>query len=448
MTSENTTIDALKFKIVVRQSCLNFGAVETAKKLQDSPEKLQVLLDLMIAEELVESAYLLGKKFLSEEDFATFSEREEFADVDPETVKVSLITGSLHEKLTGEPIQDTRKRLRQERRDAAKAKKAALRAERAAKAEKAVKAKPSAKEGRRAAEPKRKREAPTHTKEGLEFLTLSEFGFKRENYYFVPTIRSFFKIKDHFLEQKVIGFDAEYHLGWISTITLASENMVAVLDMISLRKNKEVNEYLKTILLSEDIEKVTHTFRTDAYYLSQNLDIDPLKIAKVLDLTEIVKEEGSDNRIGLKTMVENQFNKAINQYYKKSKWGNRPIQQEMIDYAALNGFIVLKIFLDYDEKNSEEGQKYYAYEAPKNIIDFTKQREAEAKKKSALKKSQKGGKGRDARNKNANRRPKATRNAKKTLRGGKRTSTTPVENADSSNSDSKGKASRRGGRKA
>lgn len=73
MTTETSNIDALRYKIVVRQSCLNFGAVETAKKLQDAPEKLQVLLNLLISEDLTESAFLLGKKFLSEEAFETFS---------------------------------------------------------------------------------------------------------------------------------------------------------------------------------------------------------------------------------------------------------------------------------------------------------------------------------------------------------------------------------------
>ena len=77
-TTQTTNLDSLKYKIVVRQSCLNFGAVETAKKLQSAPEKLQVLLELLLEEELTLSAYLLGKKFLSEEGFETFSQKEEF----------------------------------------------------------------------------------------------------------------------------------------------------------------------------------------------------------------------------------------------------------------------------------------------------------------------------------------------------------------------------------
>jgi hypothetical protein len=95
---------------------------------------------------------------------------------------------------------------------------------------------------------KKKKEAPTHDKKGLEYLTLQEFGFKRENYFFVPTERSFEKVKDHFLQQKTLGLDAEYHLGQISTITLASETTVAVFDMINLKDSEAVANYIVDIL--------------------------------------------------------------------------------------------------------------------------------------------------------------------------------------------------------
>jgi hypothetical protein len=115
MTSESNSIDALRLKIIVRQNCLNFGAVETAKKLSMSPEKLEVLLQLLIGEDLAESAFLIARNFLSKEAFEAFSKKPELADVDQENVKVSVVTGNLHHKLTGETLHDTRKRLRAEK---------------------------------------------------------------------------------------------------------------------------------------------------------------------------------------------------------------------------------------------------------------------------------------------------------------------------------------------
>lgn len=320
------------------------------------------MLQLLIDEDLVESSFLLGRKFLGEEEFATFAQREEFSAVNKEELTVSQVTGTLHEKLTGESLKDTRKRERSARRDAQKARRAAQREQKQAKKETAAKA-----------VEKTPREIPTHSKEGLEYLRLAEYGFKRENFFFVPTARSFLKIKDHFLEQSIIGFDAEYHEGKVSTVTLASEEMVAVLDMYGLRKNKEVREYVAQILLSEDIEIVAHTFRLDAYYMSQYLEIDPSKIAKVLDLTEFVMEEGSENRMGLRQMVTKFTGKALNQYYKKKKWNQRPLPVDMIDYAGLNGFIVLKIFLMHDkESEGTEHPSYYKYEEPSNLPTFEK----------------------------------------------------------------------------
>lgn len=96
MTSETTTIDVLKFKITVRQSCLHFGAYETAKKIVGNSEKFNILIDLLIEEDLAQQAYMLGTRFLSEEDLIPFKEREEFSDI-PEGLEVSQLSGDLHE---------------------------------------------------------------------------------------------------------------------------------------------------------------------------------------------------------------------------------------------------------------------------------------------------------------------------------------------------------------
>lgn len=378
MTSESNSIDALRLKIIVRQNCLNFGAVETAKKLSKSPEKLEVLLQLLISEDLADSAYLLARNFLSKEAFEAFSQKPELADVDKESVKVSQVTGNLHQKLTGETLLETRKKLRAERKVADKAKaqdkkEEAKKAPAKAKTEKkAAKAKPSAKEGDKSAKPApaktpKVKEVPTHDKNGLEYLSLAEFEFKRENYFFVPTQRSFAKVKDHFLGQKTIGFDVEYHQGNISTIALASTTTLAVIDFHALKDTKEVTQYIVDLLQNDKIDKVTHTFRMDSYLLSKVLEIEPTSIAKVIDISDTIKDEGSDNRVGLKTMVEKYFKKALNQYYKKSNWSVRPIEQPLIDYAALNSYIILKTFNAYEAESKDKGIQYYTYEEPKNI---------------------------------------------------------------------------------
>jgi hypothetical protein len=76
-------------------------------------------------------------------------------------------------------------------------------------------------------------------------------------------------------------------------------------------------------------------------------------------------------------MVESHLGKALNQYYKRFKWSVRPIEQPLIDYAALNGFVTLKVFLKFDETNSDKGMKYYTYEAPKNLPNYEKEIERE-----------------------------------------------------------------------
>jgi hypothetical protein len=402
MTSESNSIDALRLKIIVRQNCLNFGAVETAKKLSKSPEKLEVLLQLLISEDLADSAYLLARNFLSKEAFEAFSQKPELADVEKESVKVSQVTGNLHYKLTGETLLETRKKLRAERKAADKAKaqdkkedaKKAPAKEKSSKTKKkASKAKPSAKEGNKSAKPApvktpKVKEVPTHDKNGLEYLSLAEFEFKRENYFFVPTQRSFAKVKDHFLGQKTIGFDVEYYQGNISTIALASTSTLAVIDFHALKDTKEVTQYIVDLLQNDKIDKITHTFRMDSYLLSKVLEIDPTSIAKVIDISDTIKEEGSDNRVGLKAMVEKYFKKALNQYYKKSNWSDRPIEQPLIDYAALNAYIILKTFNAYETESKDKGIQYYTYEEPKNIPRVGKWEVETKEKKVAEKKTE------------------------------------------------------------
>jgi len=329
----------LKNKVIVKQSCLAFGAFETAKKISHDKEKIHILISQLIEEFLTPTAYLIAKNFLAEEERTEYNEN--FQDLEnPEEITRNKLSGELHLKLTGESILETKKKLR------------------ALKKEKIAKEKEEA---------KKNKEIPTHNKEGVEYLTLEEFNFVRENFFFVPTTRSFALVKDRFLAAKIIGFDTEFVGGDLSTITLAIEDFVAVFDMVALKKATEVSDFMKTILTSTEIEIVAHTFRTDAYVINESLGIDPYSIEKVLDLTEIVKEGETENRLGLQKMVQLYFEKALNQYYKRQDWGARPIEEEMISYAALNGFIVLKIFMMYESKpeNTVKGMKYYDYDPPK-----------------------------------------------------------------------------------
>lgn len=356
--------------MIVKQSCLAFGAYETAKKLSEDGEKLKILIDLLIEEDLNSIAYLISKNYLSEEELEEYN--NDFQDVETENISRNKVGGQLHLSLTGETIADTKKRLRNMKRQVARERKKDQFEERETKKE------------------EKKREIPTRNRDGLEYIKLEEFNFSRENFFFVPTPRSFAKVKDHFLEETTIGIDCEYFGHELSTITFASDKLVAVFDIVSLSKNKDIIQYIKDIILSPDIEIVAHTFRTDAFVLKEALGIDPYKIVNVLDLTEIVKEDGSDNRIGLQRMVQKTFDKALNQYYKRSNWESRPIDNQMIEYAALNAVIVLQIFLKFDKENPNVGIKYYDYDPPKGNPIMG--RRAKAGKKKEKKKSR-GGRG-------------------------------------------------------
>ena len=415
-------IDNLRLKQVVRQSCLNFGAVDTARRIKASPEKLEILFDLLISEDMVESAYLLAKSFLSEEAFEAFTQKSEnqthFAAIDKEELKVSKVKNELHEKLTGESYDETRKRDRAERRQASKEATAKAKSERSnakssAKGDetqgKPPRAPKSAKESNRnkpadsrkskkdSQKPQKEetapktekrvrklKEAPTESPSGLPYLQLSDFGFTRENYFFVRSIKSFEKIQEHFKEQSVIGIDTQFQKGVIQAISIASEDKVAVFDIAELKTNATILEYLAEILQSKSIEKIAHSFKLDAYYLSKLLGIEGDSINNVIDLsTNIVEESGeSVKKIGLNQLTEKYLEKSLNQYYKKLNWSDRPLEQVLIDFVALNGFIALKLFLHYTGSEDHHETTYFVYEEPTNLPEFRESDEAAKKPRS------------------------------------------------------------------
>ena len=407
MSTESTPvqsqIDNLKLKQVMRQSCLNFGAVDTARRIKHSPEKLDVLFDMLVSEDMVESAYLLAKSFLSEEAFEAFVSRDEyqshFASIDKEGLKVSKVKNELHEKLTGETYDETRKRERAERKQANKEtegnrKSSAKedgnegRSQRAPKSTKESKrtnptdsrkskkdspnSKPDQAAGQTEKRVRKVREAPTESPQGLKYLTLEEFGFTRENYFLVKSLRSFDKIKEHFLEQSVIGIDTQFQKGVVQAVSIASEDKVAVFDLSSLREEEQIIEYLKEILQSEKIEKIAHSFKLDAYYLAQLLGIEGDSIKNVIDLSAniVEQDEESTRKMGLNKMTEKFLKKSLNQYYKKSNWSERPLEQALIDFVALNGFIVIRLFLDYSKNQDNADTTYFVYEEPTNLPEF------------------------------------------------------------------------------
>lgn len=144
----------------------------------------------------------------------------------------------------------------------------------------------------------------------------------------MKSLRSFEKIKDHFLGQSVIGIDTQFQKGVVQAICFASEELIAVFDIGELRELAAITDYIAQILQSDEIEKISHSFKLDAYYLAQWLGIEGESIKKVIDLSVIILEESeeSSRKIGLKQMAKKYFKKSLNQYYKKSNWSERPLE--------------------------------------------------------------------------------------------------------------------------
>ena len=51
-------------KINVEKACLVFGAFDTAKKLRDSPDKLDFLMDYLLDKQMKKASYIIQQHYL------------------------------------------------------------------------------------------------------------------------------------------------------------------------------------------------------------------------------------------------------------------------------------------------------------------------------------------------------------------------------------------------
>ena len=67
------------------------------------------------------------------------------------------------------------------------------------------------------------------------------------------------------------------------------------------------------------------------------------KVKKIADIQNIFKEEGKA-KSGLKDIVKRVYGKAFSKYEQCSGWANRPLRRAQMHYAALDAFVLIKLY--------------------------------------------------------------------------------------------------------
>lgn len=196
-----------------------------------------------------------------------------------------------------------------------------------------------------------------------KYLTLGEFGVARENVLMVddatPNLEEHLK---ELFESPVLGFDTESLVGLtkleqesegLATIQVASHTKVLIFDALKL-KSPLVGKYFHEFFTSDKL-KLGHAVAPDLKAICVALSI-PKSVERVIDTWQIFKglfpEEKHSN---LAHICKKVLGKEICKAQTLTDWRRRPLRDNQLHYAAMDAFVVLKL---YETLLKDFGEQY------------------------------------------------------------------------------------------
>lgn len=183
-----------------------------------------------------------------------------------------------------------------------------------------------------------------------EFITLSNFDLKRENIKEIYNIDKLIEVIPEILTSDIIGFDSEFISSHIPCqfpemfiLQLATRNQCFVINVKILKKKTVLIDFCREILESKNILKIGFSANDDLIYLKKSLGIENLKCNNLIDLFEIIKLK-KKKEINLKNVCSLFFEKKMDKSEQFSNWGQIPLREAQIIYAALDAMCLVRVF--------------------------------------------------------------------------------------------------------
>ena len=171
-----------------------------------------------------------------------------------------------------------------------------------------------------------------------KFLKLSDFQIEEKDVLFIDS-KNFQDHENIFLKDPVLGLDCEF---WdsdctnfskskVATLQVASKDQCAIFDVIDLEQTPSFVFWLQTMLESDSIVKVGHSFSGDIRMLNQTFKIE-IKSHKLVEVQKLIKSKMTR---GLKYMVNQYMQKDFCKFNQMSGWFQRPLRRAQIHYCLL-----------------------------------------------------------------------------------------------------------------
>ena len=179
-----------------------------------------------------------------------------------------------------------------------------------------------------------------------------EYSYKL-NYHLVNTKSGLEDVVTAYEKENVIAVDLEadsmYHFNEkVCLIQLATKKANVVIDPLKI---KDLSP-LKPIFWSKDIKKVFHGADYDVRSLYRDFNIE---INNIFD-TQLACMFLGLKETGLEAVLKKRFNVTLDKKFQKKDWSQRPLPEDMIEYAAMDTVYLILLAEIFEKKLEEKGR--------------------------------------------------------------------------------------------
>ena len=179
------------------------------------------------------------------------------------------------------------------------------------------------------------------------------------NYNLIKNKTDLEKITRDLKKEKSIAFDVEadslYHFKEkVCLIQLATKKKQVVIDPLQIQDLSP----LKILFLNRDIKKIFHgaDFDIRSLYRDFNIEIKNLFDTRIASMFLGIRETSLD------AVLKQRFNISLNKKYRKKDWSERPLPEEMIEYAVNDTIYLIKLTEILEKELKEIDRISWVYE--------------------------------------------------------------------------------------
>lgn len=182
------------------------------------------------------------------------------------------------------------------------------------------------------------------------FSIMKQFG---SNFFFIETDQELIELSSLLAGKKMVAVDLEadsmFHFREkVCLLQIGTGDAVYIVDPFIV----SAFESLKPVFKNPEIQKVFHGADYDVRSLYRDFGIE---IENLFD-TEIASRFLCLKETGLDSVIKNRFGIGLDKKYQKKDWSQRPLSDEMLEYAAFDVVFLIQLAQEFQQKLESLGR--------------------------------------------------------------------------------------------